>query len=90
MEITLQVVMLVVLTGLAIFGRAAVEQAASRGVDGWFESHRWRTQLSREMKRFRGAERQQLRFLSYGGLWSKTRLSPRSDAIASSLAMPAG
>lgn len=34
----------------------------------------WASELRREMQKVRGVERQQLRFKSYGGLWTQLRL----------------
>lgn len=59
-------------TALDVFVKTGTEE----GVKRWFESDKWPEELGRALEKSRGIQRQELRFESYGDLWS--RLQPLS------------
>jgi hypothetical protein len=69
----------VTLVGLAVAGilwpflRSGVEQAAKDGATEVVSRITWPAVLGRELEKIRGTERQELRFASYGKLWSAMR-----------------
>jgi hypothetical protein len=72
----LDVVILVAVTvgGVVLaFFRSGVEQAVKEQVTETFSRINWQAVLGRELERIRGTERQELRFASYGKLWSEMR-----------------
>jgi hypothetical protein len=69
----------VILVGLAVGGvlwrslSSGVEQAAKDGATEIVSRINWPAVLGRELEKIRGTERQELRFVSYGKLWSAMR-----------------
>src|SRR5215475_6795845 len=52
---------------------AAVKTSAEEGAKAAIRDLQWPAELTRELQKSRGVERQELRFKSYGGLWKELR-----------------
>lgn len=68
---------------LLLFWRSAIETAGKSGAEAVVKELAWPQELARQLEAIRGAERQKIRFASYGKLWAA--LEPlavyRSDRI---------
>ena len=53
--------------------RAAVETTAQETARATIQQLQWPAELTRELQKTRGVERQELRFTSYGALWKELR-----------------
>src|SRR5687768_15759945 len=52
---------------------AGVKASAEKGVEVAIKNVNWRTELAQELEKARGVERQEIRFKSYGALWTNMR-----------------
>jgi hypothetical protein len=71
------ILVLALLTGLLTIGRGAVEawvtKWSEQGAVNAINKANWPEKLAQELEQARGIERQEIRFKSYGALWSNLR-----------------
>jgi hypothetical protein len=79
----LLILILLALGGYVLMAtRAAVKTGAEEAAKAAIRQLQWPAELTRELQKTRGVERQELRFKSYGGLWKELRpLAIYDDAV---------